>query len=506
MGGGVAVGRLSGRQRMLVLGVCCLSLLIIGVDITIVNIALPSIEHDLNARVSQLQWTIDAYTVVLASLLMLGGSIGDRFGRRRVFQTGLAVFALASLACGLAPDPGWLIAFRAVQGVGASMLNPVSLSIVRNVFTDEQERARALGVWAGVFGLSMALGPMLGGLLIGAHLGWRAVFWINVPLAVAGIVLTARFVPDSRADHPRRFDPVGQMLVIVMLAAVTVGIIEGPQAGWGSSLVVGSFALAAAALAGVARYEPRRCEPLLELRFFGSVPFSGTSAICCLAFAAFGGFLWVNTLYLQDARGYSALHAGLLTVPMALMSAMIGPPSGRLVARYGSRPALVISGITLTVSALMLAGLTTRTAIGWLIASYAIFGVGFALISTPTNAAALAGMPAAQAGVAASVTSTSRQVGQTLGVAVAGSVIAIGLHGASPAGLTRYSHPVWWLLAGCGAAVTILALLTTSAWARRTAQRTAARLTGSPPGPEQQGRIIHRTPSHRQAQPDAQNP
>lgn len=463
---------------MLVLGICCLSLLLIGIDMTVVNIALPTIEHDLRAGVSELQWTIDAYTVLLASLLMFAGSTGDRLGRRRVFQTGLAVFTLASLACGLAPNVGCLIAFRAVQGIGASMLNPVSLSIVRTVFTDDRERARALGVWAGVFGLSMALGPLVGGLLIGLGLGWRAVFWMNIPFGLAGLILTARFVPESRAGHPRRPDPLGQLLVITLLATLTVGIIEGPRSGWTSPVVLACLVLAVAALAGVLGYEPGRTEPLLEVRLFRSLPLSGAAITCCLAFAAFGGFLWVNTLYLQDVRGYSALHAGLLTMPMALVTALIGPPSGRLVARHGPRPALVVSGVTIALSSLLLVPLVPGTATGWLITSYAIFGLGFGMVSAPTNMTALAGMPPAQAGVAASITSTSRQVGQTLGVAIAGSIVAAGLHGAAPAAeLTNASHPVWWLLVAFGVAIVCLAILSTGARAQRTAEETAARLT-----------------------------
>lgn len=466
--------QLNYRHRLLVLGICCLSLLLIGVDITIINIALPTIEHDLHAGVSELQWTIDAYTVVLASLLMFAGSAGDNFGRRRIFQLGLAIFTLASLACSLAPNPNYLIAFRAIQGLGASMLNPVSLSIVRTVFTDEDERARALGIWAGAFGLSMAAGPLIGGALIGFGLGWRSVFWINIPLGLAALALSARFIDESKAKHFRRADPIGQVLVIVFLASLTIGIIQGPQFGWASRFVLVCFILAMASLAALLSYESRCREPLLELGFFRSIPFSGAAVISCCAFAAFGGYLWVNTLYLQDVRGYTALHAGLLTVPMAAMTAAIGPPSGRLVSHHGSRPALLISGIALAVSALMLVGLTSRTPIAWLVTSYAVFGLGFAMVSAPTNATALAGMPPSRAGVAASITSTSRQVGQTLGVAVAGSIVASGIHGSRINDLTSASQYVWWLLVAFGAIITILGVLTTGPWARRTAERVVA--------------------------------
>src|SRR5690349_3693859 len=204
---------------------------------------------------------------------MLGGSMGDRFGRKRIFMTGLGVFSLASLLCSLAPTTGLLIAFRALQAIGGSMLNPVAMSIIANTFTDPRERAQAVGIWGAVFGLSMALGPVLGGALVSA-LDWRAIFWINVPVGIAAIVLALRFLPESRAKRPRRFDPVGQGLVIVLLAGLTFAIIEAPERGWGSPVILGALASAGAALVGLLRYEPRREDPLLDLRFFRSVPFS----------------------------------------------------------------------------------------------------------------------------------------------------------------------------------------------------------------------------------------
>jgi MFS family permease len=191
----------SHRRRLLILAICCMSLFIFGVDVTIVNVALPSIQHDLHAPVSGLQWTVDAYTVVVASFLILAGSTADRFGRRRVFQIGLATFTLGSLLCSLAPGLGWLVAFRMLQAVGGSMMNPVAVSIITNTFTDPRERARAIGIWGGVFGLSIAAGPVLGGLLV-AGVGWRGIFWVNIPIGLAAIVLTALFVPESRAARP----------------------------------------------------------------------------------------------------------------------------------------------------------------------------------------------------------------------------------------------------------------------------------------------------------------
>jgi EmrB/QacA subfamily drug resistance transporter len=453
-----------------------MSLFIVGLDNTIVNVALPSLRHDLHASVSGLQWTIDAYTLVLASLLILAGSTADRVGRRRTFQTGLVVFALGSLLCGLAPSLGWLVAFRMLQAVGGAMLNPVALSIIANTFPDARQRARAIGVWGAVFGFSMALGPVVGGILIDS-VSWRAIFWINVPVGLAAVVLTALFVPESRAPQPRRVDPVGQILVLVMLATLTYAIIEGPAAGWTSPTIVGLFALSAAALIALLGYEPRRAEPLLDLRFFRSAPFSGATAIAVCTFAAVAGFLFLNTLYLQDVRGFSALRAGLYTLPMAATTGLLAPVSGRLVGARGARVPMMVGGVGITISALMLTGLSEHTSIGWLVISYVIFGIGFGMVNAPITNTAVAGMPRSQAGVAAATTSTSRQVGQSLGVAVVGSVVVSGMHGPLSAGFTAASHLGWWIVAGCGAMVLALAILTTGRWARATAAVVAASFT-----------------------------
>ncbi|HUK69899.1 MAG TPA: DHA2 family efflux MFS transporter permease subunit [Streptosporangiaceae bacterium] len=466
---------LSRRRRMLVLGICCMSLLIVGLDNTIVNVALPSIRRDFHAPISGLQWTVDAYLLVLASLLMLSGSAADRLGRRRVFQTGLAVFTAGSLLCSVAPSLGWLIAFRAVQAVGGSMLNPVAMSIIVNTFTEPRERARAIGVWGGVIGISMALGPIVGGALIGS-VGWRAIFWVNVPVGLAAIVLTALFVPESRAPRPRRLDPVGQLLMIIMLTSLTYGIIEGPRAGWGSGLIVGAFALAASSLACLIAYELRRDEPLIEVRFFRSVPFSGATLIAICAFAGFGGFLFLNSLYLQDVRGFGALHAGLLLAPMALMMLIFAPLSGRIVGSRGPRLPLVVAGIGIMTSGAGLTMLADQTAIGWLTATYVLFGIGFGMVNTPITNNAVSGMPRSQAGVAAAVASTSRQIGQSLGVAVIGSAVTSRIHGPLAVSFAAASHVGWWIVAGCGGAVFVLGIVTTTKRAVRTAAETAARL------------------------------
>ena len=330
------------------------------------NLALPSIRRDLGSSLSDLQWVIDAYTLVLASLLMLGGSTGDRVGRRRTFQVGLTLFGLGSLLCSLAPSTGWLIAFRAVQAI------------------------------------------------------------------------------------------------------------EGPVRGWGSPVIVGSFLAAAAALAGLLRVESRRAEPLLDPRFFTSIPFSAATLTAVAAFAAFAGFLFLNALYLQDVRGYSPLHAGLLTLPMAAMTAVLPPISGRIVARRGARLPLVIGGVGIAAGGCLLLPLDASTPLVLLFVAYVVFGVGFGLINAPITNAAVSGMPVAQAGVAAGVASTSRQVGSALGVAVLGSLVTSQL-ATSFGDFTAAARPAWVVVIGCGLVVVALGVVGTTERARATARRTAER-------------------------------
>ncbi|WNM35001.1 MFS transporter [Streptomyces sp. Li-HN-5-11] len=465
---------LSPRRRLLVLAICCMSLLIVSLDVTALNVALPSMQRDLHADTSGLQWTIDAYTLVLASLLMLAGSTADRIGRKKVFMTGLVVFATGSLLCSLAPSLDALVVFRMIQAVGGSMLNPVAMSIITNTFTDPRERARAIGVWGAVVGISMAAGPLVGGLLV-ESVGWRSIFWVNLPVGLAAVLLTLRFVPESRAPKARRPDPVGQVLVIALFGSLTYAIIEAPDSGPATILPFAAVALAA--LLALLAYEPRRPEPLIDLRFFRSVPFSGATVIAISAFAALGGFLFLSTLYLQNVRGLDALHAGLWMLPMAVPTFLCAPLSGRLVGARGPRLPLLVAGSAMTASAVLFAAFEAETSNLTLFLGYALFGIGFGFVNAPITNTAVSGMPRAQAGVAAAVASTSRQLGQTLGVAVVGALLASGV-GSSSYGnaFVAAARPGWWVLVVCGAAVLVLGALTSGGWARRTAERTADRL------------------------------
>jgi EmrB/QacA subfamily drug resistance transporter len=466
------IGELSRRRRIGILLICSMSLLIVGLDVTIVNVALPSIRREFHAPLSGLQWTVDAYTLVLASLLMLSGSTADRLGRRRTFVIGLVTFAAGSLLCSLAPNLTLLIVFRMVQAVGGSMLNPVAMSIITNTFTIPRERAQAIGVWAAVVGVAMALGPVVGGALV-TSVGWRSIFWINIPVGLTAVVLARRYIPESRAPVARKVDVPGQVFVITLLASLTYGIIEAPSWGWSSPLIVGAFAMTAVSLAALLIWEHRVSEPLVDLRFFRSVPFSSAAIIAIASFAALGGFLFLNTLYLQDVRGLSPLHAGLDTLPMAAMTMLLPAVSGRIVGRRGGRIPLVIAGVALTASCLMLVGLSAVTPFSWLFTAYVVFGIGFGFVNAPITNTAVSGMPRAQAGVAAAIASTSRQIGQTLGVAVVGSLVAASLQTNNQLDFALASRAGWWVLAGCGAVVLLLGLVATTPWARETARRTA---------------------------------
>ncbi|WAL63852.1 MFS transporter [Amycolatopsis cynarae] len=458
-----------GRRRFLVLAICCASMVVVVMDISIVNVALPAIRRDFGAPVSGLQWTVDAYTLVMSAFLVLAGSTADRVGRRRVFQTGLAVFGLGSLLCGLAPGLGWLIAARALQAVGGTMLNPVAMAIVATTFPEPAERARAIGVFGSVTGLSLALGPIVGGALVDGF-GWHTVFLVNVPIVAAALVATARFVPESRAARARRFDPVGQLLVVLVLGGAVAAIIESERLGWTSPVILGLFAIAVLGVLGILRYEPRRADPLLELRLFRSVPFSAAIVMALCALCAFGAFLFVTTQYLQDVRGLPALATGLCLLPVGLLVVLLSPRTGRLVGTSGPRLPLAVSGSALLVGGAASLWLTPATPLPVVLAIFVPFGVFMGTVNPPITATAVSGMPRSMAGVAASLASTGRQIGTTLGVAIAGTIGGFR----DGTALTASGDGVGWLLLGLGAALLVLGLVSTGRRALVTAGRAAA--------------------------------
>ncbi|SEH64244.1 drug resistance transporter, EmrB/QacA subfamily [Mycolicibacterium rutilum] len=464
------VRSLSARRKAIILVSCCLSLLIVSMDATIVNVAIPNIRADLHASGSQLQWVIDIYTLVLASLLMLSGAAGDRFGRRGTFQLGLSVFAVASLLCSLAPNIETLIAARFLQAIGGSMMNPVAMSIITQVFTGRVERARAIGVWGGVVGISMAAGPIVGGALIEV-LDWRAVFWINLPICVLAIVLTAIFVPESKSATMRNLDPVGQGLGVAFLFGIVFVLIEGPGLGWTDVRVVAIAVAAVLAFAGFLAYEARHTDPFIDLRFFRSIPFASATMIAVCAFASWGAFLFMMSLYLQDERGFSAMHTGLIYLPIAVGALIFSPLSGRMVGRFGARPSLVVAGTLITAATVMLASLSATTPVWQLLVVFAVFGIGFSMVNAPVTNAAVSGMPTDRAGAASAIASTSRQVGVSIGVALCGSVAGAAL--VAGADFADASRPLWWICAGLGVLIIVLAFYSTSGRALRSADRLA---------------------------------
>ncbi|MFD8696377.1 MFS transporter [Kitasatospora purpeofusca] len=450
---------LSARRRWTVLAVCALSLFLVGLDTTIVNVGLPAIGRGLGVGTRDLEWIVDAYTVVLASLLISAGALADRFGRRRVFQCGLVVFGLASLVCALAPSAGALVAARALQGVGASMLSPVALAIVVNAMPDPRERARAIGVWASVFGLSMAAGPVTGGALVAA-LGWRSVFWVNVPVVLVAVLLSARFVPESRAPRARRPDLPGQLLLTLAVCATVAVLIEGPRIGWGSPWALAGYAAAAAATAAFVLAERRREEPLMDLALFRRPAFSTAALGAVAVFVALTVTLLLTTFQLQHARGWTPLAAGLASLPMALGATVCAPLSGLLVGRGGPRrPLLLAAWFTTAGGALLLVraflvddaphgtgGPSGAADLPGLLLALLLLGVGFGFANAPITNTAVGGLPADRAGVAGAITSTARQLGSAVGIAIAGGLVA----GAAPDGLTAASRTGWVVVTACG--------------------------------------------------------
>ncbi len=465
----VGAGELSPRRKAAVLATCCLTVLITGIDLTIANLAIPSIRTDLTATGAHAQWVIAIYALGVASLQLLGGAAGDRFGRRRILQIGTAIFMFGSLLCGLATDIDVLIAARAVQAVGASMMNPVALAIISQVFVGAVERARAIGIWGAVFGAALALGPVVGGVLIDV-LGWRWVFWINLPISAVAIALCAAVVPESRSATIRGLDPVGQLLAAGSLFGLVFFLIESPGRGWTHPWVVGAAAAAALAFVGFLRYESRHADPFIELRFFRSIPFTSAALTALFVFMVWGAFLFMMSIYLQGWRGYPAVHAGLLLLPVGLAVLVFSPISGRMVGRIGNRPPLMIAGLMTAAMSMMLIFLTPMAPRWLLMMIFVSFGITFGMVTVPINYAAVSGMPPDRAGAAAGVTSTSKQVGISLGVALSG-VLAAGALSPPVGDFTAAADPLWVFTLVLGLAIAALGVISTSPRAKQSAER-----------------------------------
>ncbi len=407
-------------RRWWTLGALCFSLLIIGMDTTILNVALPTLAKDLHAGTASLQWIIDAYTLVYASMLLTTGSLGDRFGRKRALSLGLVIFGIGSVASAFSGSAEVLIACRALMGLGGCLIMPATLSILTNVFPKE-ERAKAIGIWAGVAGLGIVAGPTLGGLLL-AHFWWGSVFLINVPVVILALIAGKLVVPDSRDPSAPRLDPVGTGLSIVGLTMVLYAIIEAPTRGIGNPTVLGVFVVGLIVVALFALWELHCDHPMLDVRFFENPRFSAASLAVTLAFFAMTGLLFFLTQYLQSVLGYSALQAGLGFIPLAATMMISSPASARLDARFGSK-AVVVAGLIIAAGAVALLSTASVDSSYWLVAAVlALLGIGLGGVMTPATNSIMGSLPLAKAGVGSAVNDTTRQIGGALGVAILGSI------------------------------------------------------------------------------------
>jgi DHA2 family methylenomycin A resistance protein-like MFS transporter len=428
------------RVKLLTLGACCFGLFMVMLDNTIVNVALPSIQRELGASVTGLQLVVDAYILVFASLLLTAGALGDRFGRKRVFLVGLVVFTVASALCGLSSNEQTLIAARALQAIGGSALLPSTLALITSTFPDRREQAQAIGLWSGVSAMALVAGPLLGGLLTDSF-GWRSVFYVNLPVGVLAFVVAGRVIAESRNPRGRSLDISGQLLAILTLGSLTFALIEGNTHGWTSPPILALLAVGAVGLPAFLLVESRRAEPMLELRFFRDPSFASANGIAVLVGFALLGFVFFNTLYFQTVQGYSPLAAGLRFAPSTLMIVVTAPIAGRMASRYGYWVP-VTAGTVFGGAALLL---YSRSQVGTpyleLLGPLLLLGLGLGLTISPMTAAAVAGMPPGQAGVASATINTNRQVGGALGVAVLGAIVTARFNALLPSALAPLHLP-----------------------------------------------------------------
>jgi EmrB/QacA subfamily drug resistance transporter len=410
------------RRRWWTLVVLSISLIVVSLDNTILNVALPSIARDLNASASELQWVVDAYMLVFAGLLLTAGSLGDRFGRRRALATGLLVFATGSVLAALSGTTGALIASRSLMGIGGALIMPSTLSILTAVFPAE-ERAKAIGAWAAVAGLGIALGPIAGGWLV-EHADWHWVFLVNVPIAMVALALGRVLVPESRDPHPDRVDLPGAALSTLGLTALLWAVIEAPDRGWTAGPILAAFAAAALTLGAFAAWEIRTPAPMLDVRLFRNRRFSAASGAIALAFFSLFGVLFFTTQYLQSVHGFSALEAGVWSLPVAAGLAIGGPLGARLCERLGAK-LTVSGGLAILAGGLGLYA-TARPASGFGLigGAEAVLGLGIGLAMTPATDSIMGTLPPERASVGSAMNDTVRQVGGALGVAVLGSVLS----------------------------------------------------------------------------------
>jgi EmrB/QacA subfamily drug resistance transporter len=428
------------QTKLITLGTLCFALFMVMLDSTVVNLAMPTIQRKLGASLTELQWIVDAYILLLASLLLTGGTLGDMFGRKRAFLGGLVLFTGGSLLCALSPSTGLLIAARAFQGVGAAIMMPSTLSILTNTFPDPKERAQAIGAWAGISGLALAIGPLVGGAMVD-NLGWQSIFLINVPIGLIALAVAWRFVPESSDRAGRSLDLPGQAAAIIGLATLTYAFIEANTYGWTSARILTCFAVAAVALSLFALIELRSQSPMLQLGFFRNTTFLGANLVGVIISFGFFGVIFFLSLFMQEVQGYSPMRAGLLQLPCTLAIAITAVASGGIVGRVGSRLPMTFGLGMLGAGLLFLTALQPTSPYSswwyWMV----LIGLGMGLIMSPMTSAIMSTVPAARAGMASATANTLRQVGSVFGIAVLGDIVTHRFTGQLGSALSTYHLP-----------------------------------------------------------------
>ena len=411
------------NRRWWTLGAMCFALFMVMLDNTVVNVALPSIQEDLGATISALEWTVNAYTLSFAVLLVTGGRLGDLFGRRRMFLFGVVVFAAASAFIGFSQSTAWLVAGRALQGVGAAFMMPGTLSIISNTFPPA-ERGKAIGTWAGVSALALAIGPVVGGFLV-EHVSWQSIFFLNLPVAVGAVLVTLFATPESRDETaPPGVDVPGVAAISVGLASLVLALVEGNAWGWSSLPIVSLLTVSALALAAFVAIELRSGHPMVDFDFFRSRSFLGANVVAFIVSFAMLAMFFFIALYMQNVRGYSPLEAGVRFLPTTVVIIFAGPIAGRLADRIGPRP-LMTAGLLLTSVSLFWQGhLEADTPFAFLLTPFILMGLGMGLVMSPMSTAAMNAVAATKAGVASGILSMSRMVGGTFGVAAMGALVS----------------------------------------------------------------------------------
>ncbi|HEX3432639.1 MAG TPA: MFS transporter [Solirubrobacteraceae bacterium] len=412
-----------GNRRWWALGAMCFALFMIMLDNTVVNVALPSIQRSLSASTSSLEWTVNAYTLSFAVLLVTGGRLGDLFGRRKIFLAGVVIFASASAAIGFSPSDTWLVAWRAVQGTGAALMMPATLSIITNAFPPE-ERGKAIGTWAGVSAMALAIGPVVGGFLV-ESVSWQSIFFLNVPVAIGAVLIALFAVRESRDDTvARSVDVPGVLTLTLGLAALVLALVEGNEWGWGSTLELSMFAVALVGLTAFALVERRRSAPMVDFAFFRSRTFAGANIVAFIVSFAMLAMFFFLALYMQNIRGYSPLQAGVRFLPSTVMIIIVAPLAGRLADRVGSRPLITFGLLCVSGALFWQSHLTVSSGYGSLLPGFMLMGLGMGFVMSPMSLAAMNAVDRTKAGVASGILSMNRMVGGTFGVAILGALVA----------------------------------------------------------------------------------